>query len=64
MEKYYCKKKVTIGVAAYGNLEVTKKCIEAIKNSIDGNFEIILVDDFSPDDGLIKRLLFKFKRYI
>ena len=49
MEKYYCEEKVTIGVAAYGNLEITKKCIEAIKNSIDGNFEIILVDDFSTD---------------
>ena len=61
MEKYYCKKKVTIGVAAYGNLEITKKCIEAIKNSIDGNFEIILVDDFSPDDGLIKNYFLSLK---
>ena len=61
MEKYYCKKKVTIGVAAYGNLEVTKKCIEAIKNSIDGNFEIILVDDFSPDNGLIKDYFLSLK---
>ena len=62
MEKYYCEEKVTIGVAAYGNLEITKKCIEAIKNSIDGNFEIILVDDFSPDDGLIKDYFLSLKK--
>ena len=61
MEKYYCKKKVTIGVATYGNLEITKKCIEAIKNSIDGNFEIILVDDCSPDNGLIKEYFLSLK---
>ena len=61
MEKYYSKEKVTIGVAAYGNLEITKKCIEAIKKSIDGNFEVILVDDCSPDDGLIKDYFLSLK---
>ena len=61
MEKYHCTEKTTIGVAAYGNLEITKKCIEAIKNSIDGNFEIILVDDCSPDDGLIKNYFLSLK---
>ena len=35
MEKHFNKEKVTIGVAAYGNLEITKRCVEAIKNSID-----------------------------
>ena len=55
MKKYYSKEKITLGVAAYGNLEITKKCLEAIINSIEGNFEIILVDDCSPDDGAIKK---------
>ena len=54
MKKYNSKKKISIGVAAYGNLIITKKCIEAIKSSIQGNFEIILVDDCSPDNGVIK----------
>ena len=54
MKKYNSKKKILIGVAAYGNLIITKKCIEAIKSSIQGNFEIILVDDCSPDNGVIK----------
>ena len=42
MKKFHSKEKITIGVAAYGNLEITKKCFQAIINSIDGNFEIIL----------------------
>ncbi len=54
MKKYNSKKKISIGVAAYGNFIITKKCIEAIKSSIQGNFEIILVDDCSPDNGVIK----------
>ena len=61
MEKYFSKEKITIGVAAYGNLEITKSCIAAIKNSIDGNFEIILIDDCSPDSGLIKEYFLSLK---
>ena len=49
MKKYFSKEKITIGVAAYGNLMATKNCIQAIKNSLDGVYEIILIDDYSPD---------------
>ena len=45
MKKYFSKEKITIGVAAYGNLMATKNCIQAIKNSLDGVYEIILIDD-------------------
>ena len=62
MKKYYSKEKITIGVAAYGNLEITKKCLDAIKSSIEGNFEIILVDDCSPDDGAIKNYFINLKK--
>ena len=61
MKKYCANKKISIGVAAYGNLIITKKCIEAIKNSIEGNFEIILVDDCSPDNGVIKDYFLNLK---
>ena len=61
MKKYNSKKKISIGVAAYGNLIITKKCIEAIKSSIEGNFEIILVDDCSPDNGVIKDYFLSLK---
>ncbi len=62
MQKYSCKEKITIGVAAYGNLKATKTCIESIKNSIDGNFEIILVDDYSPDNEEIKNYFLSLKK--
>ena len=61
MKKYNSKKKISIGVAAYGNLIITKKCIQAIKSSIEGNFEIILVDDCSPDNGVIKDYFLSLK---
>lgn len=62
MKKYFSKEKITIGVAAYGNLMATKNCIEAIKKSIDGNYEIILVDDCSPGNGEIKNFFLDLKK--
>tara|TARA_B100000963_G_scaffold109024_1_gene94883 strand:+ start:945 stop:1844 length:900 start_codon:yes stop_codon:yes gene_type:complete len=62
MKKYFCEEKVTIGVAAYGNLMATKNCIEAIKKSIDGNYEVILVDDCSPGNGEIKNFFLDLKK--
>ena len=62
MKKYFSKEKITIGVAAYGNLMATKNCIEAIKKSIDGNYEIILVNDCSPGDGEIKNFFLDLKK--
>ena len=46
MKKYFIKEKITIGVSAFGNLMSTKNCIQAIKNSLDGAYEVILIDDF------------------
>ena len=62
MKKYFSKEKITIGVAAYGNLMATKNCIQAIKNSLDGVYEIILIDDYSPDKGKIRDYFFNQKK--
>ncbi len=62
MNKYFCKEKITIGVSVYGNLEATKNCIEAIKNSLDGNYDIILVDDCSPGNDEIKNFFLDLKK--
>ena len=62
MEKYFIKEKITIGVSAFGNLMATKNCIQAIKNSLDGAYEVILIDDFSPDKGKIKDYFFNQKK--
>jgi len=47
---------LTIGVSAYGNHQITKHCLNSIFGALDGNFELILVDDCSPDNGEIFQL--------
>lgn len=47
---------ISIGVSAYGNHKTTKNCLRAILDSLRGDYELILVDDCSPDDGAIVNL--------
>lgn len=44
---------ITIGISAYGNLKATRVCIQSLLSSAEGDFELILVDDCSPDNGQI-----------
>lgn len=48
--------RISIGVSAYGNAITTKHCLRSILDSVSGNFELILVDDCSPDYGAISQL--------
>lgn len=48
--------RISIGVSAYGNAKTTKHCLRSILDSLSGNFELILVDDCSPDGGAINDL--------
>lgn len=41
---------ITIGMAAHGNISTTIFAIRALFASVSGNFELILVDDASPDE--------------
>ena len=43
---------VSLGMAAHGNSATTRQALEALFASATGNFELILVDDKSPDDTL------------
>lgn len=43
---------ITIGVAAYGNWQGTLETLRSIFMSAVGDFELILIDDCSPDDTL------------
>jgi GT2 family glycosyltransferase len=43
---------VSIGIAAYGNADATRRCLEALFKSTKGDFELILINDNSPDEGL------------
>jgi GT2 family glycosyltransferase len=47
---------ITIGISAYGNLKATGVCIQSLLSSAEGDFELILVDDCSPDNGQISQL--------
>lgn len=42
---------ISIGIAAYGNAEVTRHCLEALFRSTEGEYELILINDNSPDAG-------------
>jgi len=41
---------VSIGMSAFGNYHTTREALSALFSSAEGNFELILVDDCSPDD--------------
>lgn len=43
---------ISIGIAAYGNAEATRRCLEALFKSTKGDYELILINDNSPDEGL------------
>ena len=43
---------ISIGIAAYGNAEETRRCLQALFKSTVGDFELILINDNSPDAGL------------
>jgi len=43
---------VSIGMAAHGNSATTRQALDALFASATGNFDLILIDDKSPDDTL------------
>jgi GT2 family glycosyltransferase len=47
---------VTIGISAYGNYETTQLCLQMLFRSARGEYELILVDDCSPDNGRTRDL--------
>lgn len=53
---------ISIATAAYGNAAATRVCLEAISRSASGDFELILVDDCSPDGGETRSLFIETQR--
>jgi len=53
---------ITIGMSAYGNLATTANALGALFQSAAGNFELILVDDCSPDQGETKKLFMEVQQ--
>lgn len=52
IQKTYLGADVTIGISAHGNRATTARALDALFGSAEGEFELILVDDCSPDDVL------------
>lgn len=42
-------KDITIGMSAYGNCKTTREALTALFLSVEGDYELVLVDDCSPD---------------
>jgi len=43
---------ISVGIAAHGNSRTTRRALDALLHSISTDFELVLVDDKSPDDTL------------
>jgi GT2 family glycosyltransferase len=53
---------LTVGMSAYGNVETIRKALECLRHSINADWEVILVDDCSPDGGAVLNLFKEFKK--
>lgn len=55
-EKVHLDKTVTVGMSAYGNASIALIALRALFNAAHGDFELLLVDDCSPDQGQVRDL--------
>jgi GT2 family glycosyltransferase len=53
---------LTIGLSAYGNAVATRQALHCLHRSVRGDYEVILVDDCSPDDGAVYRVFEEYRR--
>jgi GT2 family glycosyltransferase len=54
---------VSIATAAHGNVQTTRHCLDALFQSAAGSYELILIDDCSPDAGAIRSLFSAAKQH-
>ena len=54
---------ISIATAAYGNAATTRLCLQALRASASGDFELLLIDDCSPDDGATAALFAAVREY-
>lgn len=52
---------ISIGMSAYGNAATTRMALHALFDAAEGDFELLLVDDCSPDQGETRALFLKVR---
>ena len=63
IDQIYLDKTITVGIPAHGNSRITKVCLDFLLKSTKGDFELILVDDYSQDNGATKDLFLSIKQF-
>ena len=63
VDQIYLDKTITIGIPAHGNSKITKVCLDFLLKSTKGDFELILVDDYSQDNKATKELFLSIKQF-
>jgi GT2 family glycosyltransferase len=58
---FHAGSELTVGMSAYGNVETTLHALKCLENFVEGDYELILVDDCSPDGGAILKLFREFR---
>jgi GT2 family glycosyltransferase len=56
-------RELTIAMSAYGNVGVTHHALKCLERFVAGDYELILVDDCSPDNGAIFNLFVEFRNH-
>jgi GT2 family glycosyltransferase len=62
VEPLLLSENVAIATAAHGGAKATQFCLESIFYSASGDFELILIDDCSPDNGQTRSLFLDAQR--
>ncbi len=53
---------VSVGMSAYGNDETTRAALRCLLAAAEGDFELLLVDDCSPDGGRVREVFCALQR--
>ena len=63
INKIHLDNTISVGIPAHGNTRITKVCLDFLLRSAKGDFELILVDDCSQDNGATRKLFLSIKQF-
>ena len=59
--KVHLDASVTVGISAYGNANIALIALRALFNAAQGDYELLLVNDCSPDQGQVRDLFLQVR---